>query len=67
MAVKRPRDTNELAKRVVDLAIGEATDREPEPTGPQRRGLARAAKLSPERRCQIAKKAAAARWGQKNT
>ena len=63
MAMRRPRDTNELAKRIVELAIGEATDREPEPTGPQRRGLARAAKLTPERRREIAKKAAAARWG----
>ncbi len=60
--MKRPRDANELAKRVVDLAIGEATDEKPEPTGPQRRGLARAAKLTPERRSEIAKKAAAARW-----
>ena len=29
---KTPRDSNQLAKRVVDIAVGDATDEEPEPT-----------------------------------
>ena len=28
---KRPRDTNQLAKSIVDIATGEADDREPTP------------------------------------
>jgi hypothetical protein len=62
---KRPRDVNELAKQLVDEATGEA---EPQREPPAKdaaavgRGKARAEKLSPERRSQIAKKAADARW-----
>jgi hypothetical protein len=73
-----PRDPNQRAKLIVDMIYGEA-DPEPEPTRPpkdpasvelgRRGGLIggpkRAAKLSPERRREIAKKAAAARWGQR--
>jgi hypothetical protein len=65
-----PRDPNQLAKMIADMAYGEA---EPEPQGPAKHapsvelgrhgGKARAAKLSPERRSEIAKVAAAARWG----
>ena len=70
---RMPRDTAQLAKRVVDVATGEV---EPEP--PERvkdpaavelgrrggliGGKARAAKLTAEERSQIARKAAAARW-----
>ena len=65
---KRPRDTNQLAKYIVDLSTGEAS--EPEPNVKQRAGRlgglkggdARAAKLSKKRRSEIAKKAAKARW-----
>lgn len=71
-----PRDANQLAKMVVDLATGNAPA-EPEATGPQKNpaavalgklggakgGKARAAKLSPAKRKAIAKKAAAKRWG----
>ena len=71
-----PRDPNQLAKRIVDMAIGEA-EPEPAPKGPEKNpaavalgklggakgGRARAAKLSPEERSAIAKRAAAARWG----
>ena len=57
----RPRDVNQLAKRVVDLATGDAV--EPEPKGKQISGLARAASLTPDRRREIGRKAAAARWG----
>ena len=60
----RPRDLSQLAKRIVDITTGEETD-EPEPVDEKarKRGEARAAKLSPERRSEIAKKAAEARWG----
>ncbi|MGH7487340.1 MAG: hypothetical protein ACREMY_17330 [bacterium] len=71
---KMPRDVNQLAKQIVDMSTGQA---EAEPSRPakdpasvelgRRGGLIggpkRAAKLSPERRSEIARKAAAARWG----
>ncbi len=63
---KRPRDLNQLAKRIVDLSVGEATDDAPEPTPKQERaakgGKARASKLGPKERSRIARKAAKARW-----
>ena len=71
---KRPRDTNLLAKSIVDAATGNEAEEEPGDTGKnpaavalgrlggKKGGKARAAKLSPERRQEIAKKAAAARW-----
>lgn len=63
---KRPRDPNQLAKMIVALATGEAVD----PTGkaPNRAkggkkgGKARARRLTPEQRSEIAHTAAAARW-----
>lgn len=65
MTAKRPRDANQLAKRVLDIATGESDD----PKGPPekdpeavKRGKARAEKLTPEQRRQIAKKAAETRW-----
>ena len=58
----RPRDANQLAKRVVDVATGAATDDVPEPTGRAKSAHARAASMTPERRAEIARKAAAARW-----
>lgn len=59
---KRPTDVNQLAKRVVDLATGQAQEEEaPDPKTIQR-GKARAAKLTPEERSKIAKKAARTRW-----
>lgn len=65
---KRPRDTNQLAKLVVDIATGEAG--EPEQSGLVKRataggrkgGPARAKALTPEQRSQIASIAAQARW-----
>lgn len=64
---KRPRDANQLAKFIVDLATGEATDDAPEKAEAQQRGgkiggASRAAKLTPEERHAIAKKAAESRW-----
>lgn len=74
-----PRDPNQLAKMIADMAWGEA---EAEPAseglaknpnavalgklGGAKGGKARAAKLSPEQRSEIAKKAAAARWGDRD-
>lgn len=57
----RPRDTNQLATCVVDLATGNAE--EPEPKGKQLSGMARAASPTPEQRQEIGRKAAAIRWG----
>lgn len=73
---KRPRDFNSLAHQVVGELTGTAPPApEPEPEDPVRAaaallgrkgglkgGKARAAKLSPEERAAIARKAAAARW-----
>ena len=59
--MNRPADINQLAKRVVDLAVGEAE--EVEPTMRQLNGVASAAKLTPEQRRDRARKAARARWG----
>ena len=69
---KRPRDANQLAKMIVDLASGAATEDRPAPPTPAQEfarsgglkgGKARADALTPERRAEIAKKAAAKRWG----
>jgi hypothetical protein len=71
---RMPRDPNQLAKMIVDMATGNAP---PEPEKPAKNpaavalgrlggpkgGKARAAALSPARRKAIAKKAAAKRWG----
>ena len=71
---KRPRDPNQLAKRIVDIAT-DAT--EPEDSsedgknpaavelgrlGGLKGGKARATKLTPEQRTEIARTAAKARW-----
>ena len=63
----RPRDLNQLAKMVGDLATGQAQEPEVTPVDPaaSKRGIARATKLSPARRKAIAKKAARTRWGKK--
>ena len=71
---KRPRDTNQLAKLVVDIATGEieppkTVDRkDPAAVSLGRRGglkggKARAKKLPKAERTRIAKRAAKARWG----
>lgn len=70
---RMPRDPNQLAKMIVDMATGQAPP-EPESTknpaavalgklGGARGGKARAKALSPAKRKEIAKKAAAKRWG----
>ncbi len=65
---KRPRDPNQLAKMIVDIATGDVS--EPEETAFAKRaskagnkgGPARAASLTPEQRSEIARAAASARW-----
>lgn len=74
--VKRPKDANQLAKSILDIATGEdksmisdeirlaaaALGRK----GGLKGGKARAEALTPKRRKEIAQKAAAARWGKSN-
>ena len=77
MKKKRPSDANKLAKSIVDIATGEKEDLvEPTPEeqgkdpaavslgrrGGLKGGQARAKSLSAERRAEIAKAAAKARW-----
>jgi hypothetical protein len=67
---KRPRDMNQLAKLIVDIATGDAEDtasaskRTPSTRskGGIKGGKSRAASLSVEQRQEIAKLAARARW-----
>jgi hypothetical protein len=70
---KRPRDPNQLAHLIGQIATGEATEETPEDTrnpaavalgklGASKGGKARAKSLSPRKRKEIAKKAAASRW-----
>lgn len=73
----RPRDPNQLAKLIIDIATGQVDDKpEPRPEdagkdpaavslgrrGGLKGGRARAAKLNPEQRREIAQRAAAKRW-----
>lgn len=64
----RPRDQNQLAKLITDIATGEAADTPPvekpeaQVKGGKAGGKARAEKLTPEERSAIASKAAKARW-----
>jgi hypothetical protein len=71
-APKRPRDPAQLAKLMIDIASGEVEDRDPTPEEQgkdpaaaalgRKGGKARAAKMTAERRRQIASKAASSRW-----
>lgn len=77
MKSKRPKDSNQLAKLIVDLATEGGANpvsftKEKNPAavalgklGGLKGGPARAKKLSPEKRKEIAKKAAAKRWKDK--
>jgi hypothetical protein len=75
---RRPRDPNQLAKRIVDIATGGAENADSSETadpkknphavelgrlGGKKGGAARAKSLSPQARSEIAKKAARHRWG----
>jgi hypothetical protein len=70
---KRPTDVNELAKRLVDEATGQAESFDPDAgkdpaavalgrKGGLKGGKARAANMTPEERSEAARKAAGARW-----
>ena len=69
---KRPRDPLALAKMIGDIATGQASDTEPDKRNPaavemgrlggQKGGRARADKLTPAKRREIAQKAAQKRW-----
>jgi len=70
---KKPRDVNTLASQIVEKATGEAVPKPEDSTknpaavalgrlGGLKGGKARASKLTPEQRKEIAKKAAEARW-----
>lgn len=67
----RPRDANQLAKLIADLATGDAEDDQaPSEHDAQRRGgkkggRARAGALTAEQRAEIARKAAQARWSKR--
>ena len=69
-----PRDPSQRAKLTVDMVYGEALEANPLPPkdpgrvergkkGGAKGGKLRAERLTPERRREIAKAAAAARWG----
>ena len=70
---KRPRDVNQRAKLIVDIAIREVEDENPDEgknpnavalgkLGGKKGGKARAEKLTPEKKREIARRAAKARW-----
>ena len=74
---KRPRDPNQLAKAIVDIATGKSANSNEDTTqnsgknpaavelgrlGGLKGGKARASKLTSEQRKEIAKLAASARW-----
>lgn len=71
---KRPRDPNQLAALIVKLSTEGEPEAPPDTRNPAavalgklggaKGGKARAAKLTPEQRSEIAKRAAAKRWGQ---
>lgn len=69
---KRPRDPNQLAKLMVDIASGEKRDSTPTEeqerlAAAKRKGArARARVLTPEERSEIASAAATARWKKKD-
>jgi hypothetical protein len=70
--LKRPRDPIQLGKLIVDIATGQIEDRVEDKRNPAavelgrkgglKGGKARASRLTPYRRKEIAKKAARARW-----
>jgi hypothetical protein len=70
---QRPRDPNQLAKLIVDIATGQVEDTDPDAgkdpnaiarghKGGLKGGSARAATMTPEQRSESAKRAANARW-----
>ncbi|XSC42802.1 hypothetical protein ACF1BQ_031890 [Bradyrhizobium sp. RDT10] len=69
MTPKRPRDSNQLAKSIIDIATGQV-DEGPVPSLQKAKsgakgGADRAARLTPEQRAEAARLAAQARWRRK--
>ena len=75
---RRPKDTNQLAKLIVDLATEQTTESIPQSTknphavelgrlGGLKGGKARAEALSPKKRSDIAKLAAKKRWSKSSS
>jgi general stress protein YciG len=76
--LKRPTDINQRAKSIVDIATGEVEETPEQISeikaaaaalgrkGGKKGGKARAKALTPNRRSEIARKAAKARWHKKN-
>jgi hypothetical protein len=73
MTPKRPRDPNQLAKSIIDIATGQTGEHDPDAgkdpaavslgrLGGLKGGAARAASMSPSQRSEAAKKAAKTRW-----
>ena len=77
MLTKPPKDTNELAKYILDVMEGNVKKIEPpvknahaqalSQLGAAKGGAARKESLTPERRKEIAQKAAQSRWAKKGT
>jgi hypothetical protein len=73
----RPRDMNQLAKRIVDISVGDAEDEPIEEAeknphavalgrlGGLRGGKVRAERLAPAKRSEIARVAARSRWNKR--
>lgn len=76
-SIKRPTDFNLRALQIVREATGQEPKQEPPEKNPhavalgklggKKGGAARAAKLTPEQRSDIARKAAAARWSSRSS
>ena len=75
---KKPHDTNQLAKSIVDLTTGDAEEVNPDEgkdpaavalgrKGGLKGGKARAANMTAEERSEAARKAAQARWNKKKS
>lgn len=66
---KRPADANQLAKLIADIATGQIEDAPGKDEAAvalgRKGGKARAAAMTPERRAEIARKAAAKRWSKR--
>lgn len=70
---KRPRDFSQAAKLVIDVATGQVEDGPPTPEEQgkdpaaaamgRKGGAARSKAMTPEKRAEIARKAARSRWG----
>ena len=71
--LKRPRDPIQLGKLIVDIATGQVEDRQDDGKNDaaiergRKGGTARAAQLDPQRRREIAQKAASERWAKKHS